>query len=43
LLDVEQWAEIRRMAKVERRSPLKGDSYRLRDKDLGGPPPAERA
>jgi DNA replication protein DnaC len=22
---------------------LKGDSYRLRDKDLGGPPPAERA
>jgi DNA replication protein DnaC len=20
---------------------LKGDSYRLRDKDLGGPPPAE--
>jgi DNA replication protein DnaC len=22
---------------------LKGDSYRIRDQDLGGPPPAERA
>src|SRR4029453_5952033 len=41
--------EVTATAMIDRLVPhpeilsLKGDSYRLRDKDLGGPPPAERA